>query len=74
MPTAVVLVEDCGNGADDDGNGDVLTCGVTSVHEADNDPCDGDVDFDEIVGFLELWLLGGIDIEEAVEVIGLWRG
>jgi len=82
--TVIVLVEDCGNGEDDDGDGVVdcddvdcvgdLACGVVCVHEADNDPCDGVVSTEELVVYLELWLLGGIDIEEAVEVIGLWRG
>jgi len=43
------------------------------IHDADNNPCDGCIDFDELFAFIDLWKDNQATIGELIEAIGIWK-
>jgi hypothetical protein len=43
------------------------------IHVADNNPCDGNIDRDELKEFIKKWIFGDVFIADVIEVIGLWK-
>jgi len=44
-----------------------------SIHEADNNPCDGTISISEMSAYLDKWKIGTVDMNNLMEVIILWK-
>jgi len=53
-------------------SGAPLTC-VSCVHDAEIPPCDGCIDFDELLAYIDLWKQNQATIGEVMEAIGIWK-
>lgn len=43
------------------------------VHEADKQPCDGCIDFGELLSYIDLWKQNQVAIADLMEAIGIWK-
>jgi len=60
--------EDCNNCAQDCGE-----CPVDCVHKADQQPCDGCIDTNELSDYINQWKSGTAEMVELMAVINLWK-
>jgi len=69
----------CGDGYCDDSEdcntcpADCGVCPIDCIHEADQVPCDGCIDTNELSDYIGLWKTGTVEITELMEAIGLWK-
>ena len=43
------------------------------MHEAVQEPCDGCIDIEELIAFIDEWRHGIVNISELMVVIGFWK-
>jgi len=60
--------ENCSTCPDDCGD-----CPIECIHDAEERPCDGCVDFTELIDYMDLWKSDSVEITELMAVVGLWK-
>ncbi len=53
--------------------GSTIICDI-SVHDADNNPCDGTVSDTELLAYISLWKSGYALIQDLIAAVMLWKG
>jgi hypothetical protein len=62
--------EICGNEIDEDCDGVAQNC--SCLHEADLEPCDGNVSTEEMIAYMERWVVGEVFMGDVVDVVNFW--
>jgi len=52
---------------------DCGVCPCVPVHDADNDPCDGIIDTNELSAYLDQWKRGLVDMSPMMQAIKIWK-
>jgi len=68
--------DDWCNGAEDCDScpEDCTDCPIDCIHDAEFEPCDGVIDIDELIDYVQLWLDGDVTIGDLIEAIKVWKG
>jgi len=67
-------VSTCGNG-NCDASETCQTClqDCTSVHDADNNPCNGIISLSELIDYIDSWKAGDVSLQNVIGAIVIWK-